>query len=123
MQLKNLETYPYNETTLNHTHKYLAPYVLRLLREEGKKNIFEIGCGNGSFAAFLYDNGFHITGVDASYEGICLANKTWPYIPLFQDSVYEELENKYGKYPVVLSLEVVEHLYFPKSLHLTFITC
>jgi 2-polyprenyl-6-hydroxyphenyl methylase/3-demethylubiquinone-9 3-methyltransferase len=30
-------------------------------------------------------------------------------------SAYDDLSNQYGQFPLVLSLEVVEHLYFPRK--------
>lgn len=41
---------------------------LNLLREEGKKNILEIGAGNGRDSRFFIDNGFQVVATDLSDE-------------------------------------------------------
>ncbi len=56
-----------------------------------------------------------MTGVDPSEEGIQFANKHYPTIPLRVGSAYDDLPTLYGRFPVVVSLEVVEHVYFPKK--------
>jgi len=36
-------------------------------------------------------------------------------LKLYEGSAYDDLAVKYGQFPVVLSLEVVEHVYFPRK--------
>jgi len=38
---------------------------------------------------------------------------------LYEGSAYDDLTMKYGQYPVVTSLEVVEHVFFPRQYALT----
>jgi 2-polyprenyl-3-methyl-5-hydroxy-6-metoxy-1,4-benzoquinol methylase len=74
-----------------------------------------LGCGNGSGAAMLARAGWNVTGVDPSVEGISLANKMYPDLALHLGSAYDDLAAKYGRYPVSISLEVVEHVYDPRK--------
>lgn len=101
------------------THGYLWPPVIRLLEENTKghtkKRVFEIGCGNGAFANHLTKLGYNVTGVDPSESGIANANKTFPQLSLELGSADDNLVDRYGMFPIVLSLEVVEHCYFPSN--------
>ena len=76
--------------------------------------LFEVGCGNGSVASAIMSLGWAVTGVDPSSQGIQHAQQVYPNISLFHGSAYDDLTSQYGKFPVVLSLEVVEHLYDPR---------
>jgi 2-polyprenyl-3-methyl-5-hydroxy-6-metoxy-1,4-benzoquinol methylase len=114
------DDYGYHESGLNDSHEYLLPKILEIINEAkhkkpGTLKIFEIGCGNGSIANELYKQGVSVSGIDGSASGIKLANENYPYLNLEVGSAYDNLETKYGKFPVVLSLEVIEHLYFPRK--------
>lgn len=113
----DLAGYRYSSGALNVSHRYLLPAVLEILNKvSGKEDrrIFELGCGNGSVANALTDSGFDITGVDPSSQAVHYANSCYPALKIFQDSAYQDLTVRYGKYHTVLSLEVIEHLYFPR---------
>ncbi|WPL19419.1 putative S-adenosylmethionine-dependent methyltransferase [Thiorhodovibrio winogradskyi] len=53
-------------------------------------------------------------GIDPSTEGIAQAQARYPHLALYEGSAYEDLAEHYGRFPVVTSLEVVEHLYAPR---------
>jgi 2-polyprenyl-3-methyl-5-hydroxy-6-metoxy-1,4-benzoquinol methylase len=76
--------------------------------------VFELGCGNGSVASVLAQQGWDVTGVDPSTEGIAQANAQWPQLKVFEGSAYDDLAARFGRFPVVTSLEVVEHVYAPR---------
>ena len=59
--------------------------------------------------------GYDLIGVDPSLSGIEQGLKTHPGLKLFQGSSDEDLAAKYGSFPVVLSFEVIEHVYFPRQ--------
>ena len=109
--------YRYAESGLNLSHGYLLPAVLRLLDElslpAAERRLFELGCGNGSVAYELARRGWDPTGVDPSVDGIQLARAAYPELKLSSGSAYDDLAAQYGQFPVVLSLEVVEHVYAP----------
>lgn len=58
--------------------------------------------------------GWDVTGVDPSEEGIAQARGVDPALKLATGSAYDDLAGQYGRFPVVLSLEVVEHVYAPR---------
>lgn len=113
----NLSGYRYDDNKLNPSHDYLLPAVKGVLANKlsSCQRIFELGCGNGSVANALSKLGFEITGVDASEEGIAQAHQSYPDMNLRLGSAYDDLRNQYGHFPIVISLEVVEHLYFPRK--------
>ena len=119
MPAADISGYRYGGAQLGHHHAYLLPSVLRVLDSlglpDGKRRLFELGCGNGSIANKLARHGWQITGVDPSAEGIAQANAAYPALRLEQGSAHDDLVGKYGHFPVVLSLEVVEHVYAPRQ--------
>ena len=113
----NISGYRYDDNKLNASHDYLLPAVKAILVNQfpSCQRIFELGCGNGSVANALSKFGIEVTGVDASEEGIAQAHQSYPDLNLHLGSAYDDLRNQYGQFPIVLSLEVVEHLYFPRK--------
>ncbi len=111
--------YHYDHAGLNCSHSYLLPTVFRLLDSlnlpAGERHLFELGCGNGAVADELTRRGWDVTGVDPSVEGIAQAQRAHPDLKLYSGSAYDDLAARYGRFPVVLSLEVVEHVYFPRQ--------
>lgn len=111
--------YRYEHAHCTEAHSDLLPPILRLLSPH--QRIFDLGCGNGSAANALSQAGHEVIGVDPSPEGIAQANAAYPQLQLYQGSAYDDLAAKYGTFPVVMSLEVVEHVFEPrryaKTLH------
>jgi 2-polyprenyl-3-methyl-5-hydroxy-6-metoxy-1,4-benzoquinol methylase len=116
--MDDISGYKWGDNRLPHTHKYLYPKVFRILNElqgEGKTKIFEVGCGNGALGSELIKNGFEIYGVDPSIEGIEQSKKTNAPLHYSVGSCYDPLHEQYGQFPVVISLEVIEHVYSPRK--------
>jgi 2-polyprenyl-6-hydroxyphenyl methylase/3-demethylubiquinone-9 3-methyltransferase len=78
-----------------------------------RRRLFDLGCGNGSVAHRLSQQGWHVTGVDQSLQGIAQANQAYPDLALHQGSGYDDLRARFGCFPAVLCLEVLQHLYDP----------
>jgi len=110
--------YNYHDASCNHSHKYLLPCIDKILDQKNIKagtKIFDLGCGNGSVGAWLQQaKGLDVTGVDPSVEGVNEAQKAYPDLNINIGSAYDDLQKKYGCFPVVTSLEVVEHVYDPR---------
>lgn len=118
MSARDISGYRYGGAELGHQHAYLLPTLFRLLDRlglpDGQRRLFELGCGNGSVANVLAQRGWDVTGVDPSVEGIAQA-AAYPDLRLECGSAYHDLAGRYGRFPVVLSLEVVEHVYAPRD--------
>ena len=82
---------------------------------ETTARVFDLGCGNGAFAAELADRGYDVTGVDPSRDGIAQARETHPELDAHVGSAYDDLQSEYGTFDIVVSLEVVEHVYYPRK--------
>jgi 2-polyprenyl-3-methyl-5-hydroxy-6-metoxy-1,4-benzoquinol methylase len=88
-----------------------------MLHPEQHKCILDIGCGNGSLALALHKLGYTVYGIDASAQGIALANSALSGHFFVQDihakSLPEALQDK--PFDTVISTEVIEHLYAPRD--------
>lgn len=98
-----------------------SPCVLIRLGEisQGKSiKVLDLGCGNGYVASRIAGQGHSVTGVDVSYDGIEIARNSFPGVSYYLSSVYDDdLPQKIGRqFDCVVSLEVVEHLFYPKKL-------
>ena len=117
--LNDAEGYAYANGAGGPEHAYQLLAVEELLAELKPRlaspRLFDVGCGNGSVAAWIASLGWEVTGVDPSVAGIRQANLNHPEICLQQGSAYDDLAGRYGTFPVVLSLEVVEHVYDPRT--------
>jgi 2-polyprenyl-3-methyl-5-hydroxy-6-metoxy-1,4-benzoquinol methylase len=110
--------YPWGDASLNFSHAYLLPAVenaLRRLRWAAQRRVFELGCGNGSVANALTKLGYEVVGVDPSESGIAQANRAYPELKLHAGSAYDDLAGRFGTFPALVSLEVVEHVYAPRD--------
>lgn len=116
-----ISSYRYENPFLNQSHDVLLPGLLRVLEpladrlEPEYRRLFELGCGNGSVANELSERGWDVTGVDPSTEGLEQAKKAYSELKLEIGSAYDDLAARYGQFPVVVSLEVLEHLYAPRD--------
>jgi len=113
----DISGYVYDDGELNSSHSYLLPALeTELGRLAGDdKRLFDLGCGNGSVGAAFSRSGWNVTGVDVSSDGIAYAKRVHPELRLETGSAYDDLAGKFGVFPVVVSLEVVEHLYDPRT--------
>jgi 2-polyprenyl-3-methyl-5-hydroxy-6-metoxy-1,4-benzoquinol methylase len=99
------------------SHEYIWEPLKKLISKKYPQpsKLFEIGCGNGSSANMLSQLGWEVTGIDPSESGINIANETYKNVSLFTGSAYDNLPEKYGQFPLVLSIEVIEHVYNPRK--------
>jgi 2-polyprenyl-6-hydroxyphenyl methylase/3-demethylubiquinone-9 3-methyltransferase len=119
MMQNEISGYRWESATLTPSHDYLLPALISELDQFGStisnRRLFELGCGNGSVANVLSQLQWDVTGIDPSTEGISQANAQFPLLKLFEGSAYDDLVGSYGQFPIVTSLEVVEHVYFPRK--------
>ena len=112
--------YGWRTTKAEGAHDYLRPAVEQEIVKayRGKLGaVLDIGCGNGAMAAYLAERGYEVTGFDASQDGIELAQQAFPKVNFRLASVYDAVPEEYrGKFQLAISMEVVEHLYYPRKL-------
>ena len=115
-----LAGYHYSNATAPHTMAYLLPTILRTLEgfsqnRDTNTRVIEVGCGNGAIAARLAELGYSVVGIDPSKEGVRIASQAYPQIAVHCASCYDDLLGKFGSFPIVMSLEVIEHVFFPRK--------
>jgi 2-polyprenyl-3-methyl-5-hydroxy-6-metoxy-1,4-benzoquinol methylase len=81
---------------------------------DGVRSICDLGCGNGHITGRLADDGYHVTGVDASRTGIQIARRAYPRAQFLEALIDRELS--LGEFDLVISSDVIEHLYRPSDL-------
>jgi 2-polyprenyl-3-methyl-5-hydroxy-6-metoxy-1,4-benzoquinol methylase len=98
-------------------HVYLAPAVLKFLRQRGARRVLDLGCGNGTFTARIVEAGYEVVGIDASASGIQIATRLVPAGKFLVGSLEHPLPPALrGQFDAVTSVEVIEHLPMPGVL-------
>ena len=116
--MNNLSTeYHYNSSAPTWSNQYLWDPLEKIVLSEklSDHRIFEVGCGNGATADMLSKHGFSITAIDPSKSGIKVAKSSYKHINFKEGSAYDDLAGRYGTFPIVVSLEVVEHCFWPRK--------
>ncbi len=118
--------YEYTSSAPTWANRYLWPILEKTVRRPGaipvssadssRPRAFDLGCGNGATSALLYRIGFDVVGVDLSESGIRQARETTRQCRFEVGSVYDDLSAKYGRFDLVVSLEVIEHCFYPGKL-------
>lgn len=111
--------YAWKDGATTCAHEYTFPAVLRIINAEDlggvDRRVFDLGCGNGAVMALLHENGYQVVGVDPSVEGVSQAHATYPGLSVHAGSAYDDLAGRYGTFPIVVSLDVVEHCFLPRK--------
>jgi 2-polyprenyl-3-methyl-5-hydroxy-6-metoxy-1,4-benzoquinol methylase len=80
--------------------------------------ICDLGCGNGYLAGRLARLEYEVVGVDASRSGIEVGRQHHPQVDFVCDNIGVTLAHKLnsGEFDLVVSSDVIEHLYRPSDL-------
>lgn len=100
-----------------HTMRYLLPAVLSLAGGVGAgTRLLDVGCGNGYVIGEFLKLGCDCVGVDLSEQGIEIARDRYPNARFELMAADSSILDNLGEAPfdLVVSTEVVEHLYAPK---------
>jgi len=121
MQVSNVissdSDYKFNDAAASHTNAYLSPLILALCRKHNATSILDLGCGNGALVKDLTAARFHVVGCDPSESGIYYAQQAVPQSRFYQLGVYDDPKQiEEDNFDVVVSTEVVEHLFYPRYL-------
>ena len=103
-----------------HSAGYLNPAVRAIIAEGGPKDVLDAGCGNGALAADLAADGHRVVGVDADARGLEFARARAPGVTFVQSTFDQDSAalgaTADGRFDLVVSTEVIEHLYAPHEL-------
>jgi 2-polyprenyl-3-methyl-5-hydroxy-6-metoxy-1,4-benzoquinol methylase len=110
-------SYMYYSAKAETSHGYLYPVVNNLLRGlPPGSSVLDLGCGNGSFVSLFRGRSWKLHGTDFSPSGIEFAQRNFPDIDFFlADASANSAVTSIGQVDAIISTEVVEHLYDPKS--------
>jgi 2-polyprenyl-3-methyl-5-hydroxy-6-metoxy-1,4-benzoquinol methylase len=112
--------YAYGDSAFTCAHDFLIKPLLSMLpKSSGRQKIrvLDLGCGNGCLANLLAQQGYEVVGVEESASGVDIAQKAFPDCDFIKGSIYDlppSITN--NAFDVVISVEVIEHLYYPKEL-------
>lgn len=119
-----MRSYEYYDGGAMCSHAYLWPALrnIVLARDWSDRRAFDLGCGNGVTSGMLSRLGFSVTAVDTSESGIAQARSAFPEVQSHIGSAYDDLAGQYGSFPLVISLEVIEHCFDPRAFARTFLS-
>jgi 2-polyprenyl-6-hydroxyphenyl methylase/3-demethylubiquinone-9 3-methyltransferase len=112
----NIGVYKYDDAEFNHSHEYLLPSLIKVLRRyvtSANPKLFDLGCGNGATMNLLNSIGYSVVGVDPSTDGVTQAKMHYPEMTIEFGDSSEKLSERFGNFDVVYSLEVIEHVFDP----------
>lgn len=102
----------------SHMHQHFMPRVFDAAGElKAGTRVLDVGCGNGFTCGKFLERGCTVVGIDLSEQGIDLARKTYSngrfeILPA-DERILDHLNE--APFDLVISTEVVEHLYDPRS--------
>lgn len=115
--MQSYTDYGYLSAQPSWDHSILMPHLLAMLRGT-QGPVLDLGCGNGVIARELMSHGYDVYGVDGAASGIALANGQaagrFHVMNFSSGQLPEPLAGML--FGAVISTEVVEHLYDPRSL-------
>ncbi len=99
---------------------YIQPAVLDALRPLKPRRVLDLGAGNGALCHALLQEDYDVVGVEPDAEGVRIARQKCPQAKFYQLAVDDSPGQILADYPqgfdVVVSTEVIEHLYAPRRL-------
>jgi 2-polyprenyl-3-methyl-5-hydroxy-6-metoxy-1,4-benzoquinol methylase len=103
-----------------HSCGYIAPKIKTLVDRHTPRSVLDLGCGNGELLKILATPGRTVVGVEYDRGGSEIAQRNNPGARVFnlgvQDDPAPVLASQPDKFDVVVSTEVIEHLYSPALL-------
>lgn len=107
----------YRQAELPITATYLAPQIFKICQKLAPKKILDLGCGNGAITIVLARLDAQVVGCDPSETGVQAAQERIPNAKFRVLGVYDDPAQLGERdFDVVVSTEVIEHLFLPWAL-------
>jgi 2-polyprenyl-3-methyl-5-hydroxy-6-metoxy-1,4-benzoquinol methylase len=118
----HVSNYAYHDAAPTHSNGYLWKPLRQIVEKQewASHRAFDLGCGNGATCKFLSSLGFETIGIDSSERGVAHAKSAG--VNAHVGSAYDDLAAVYGTFPLVVSLEVIEHCIDPRRFTKTFLS-
>jgi 2-polyprenyl-3-methyl-5-hydroxy-6-metoxy-1,4-benzoquinol methylase len=117
---ENQYEYLYENKQLTDAHSFLMQPLLSMLPKSSgsqKLRVLDLGCGNGSLSNVLAQHGYEVIGMEESPSGVEIARRNFPDCQFVQGNIYIPPESILNhSFDIVVSVEVIEHLFYPKEL-------
>jgi 2-polyprenyl-6-hydroxyphenyl methylase/3-demethylubiquinone-9 3-methyltransferase len=109
--------YHYKDARPNPSHRYLWPTLEDVVRtlDPSDRRAIDVGCGNGSTSDLLHRLGYRTIGVDGSAPGVTIAQRAFPDVEFHMLDATSDLAARFGRFPLVVALEVIEHMFDPRA--------
>ncbi len=111
--------YGFHDTSSAPICSLLWPVIDRLIPPASRTiRVLDVGCGNGALCGRLVSRGYDVTGIDLSESGIAIATAAYPSARFSVVNAADDYCEALGVPPfdVVVSTEVIEHVYQPRSM-------
>lgn len=118
MSASSYRDYGFANADASHMHCHFMPAVHELAGAlSPRTRVLDVGCGNGYSCGEFLKRGCTVVGIDLSEQGIAQARAAHPdgrfELLAADDRILENLGE--APFDLIVSTEVVEHLYDPKS--------
>lgn len=119
MATSDYRDYQFRDSNPSHMHRHFMPPLFELCGSllRPSVRVLDVGCGNGATAGYFLERGCDVTGIDLSESGIAVARQAYPKARFEVLAADANLLQALACPPfdIVVSTEVVEHLYDPRS--------
>lgn len=100
---------------------YIGPEIMRLVKRFDPARVLDIGSGNGSLCESIkrFNPKIELLGIENDIDGVKIATENVPDVKFYNYSIYndpKELIDKEELFDLVISTEVIEHLFYPAEL-------
>jgi len=114
-----VENYGWSTSQGPHSCDYIGPHILDILKTLAGRRVLDLGAGNGALCSLLAAGGYEAVGVEYDRQGVEVAKRSHPGIAFYNFGVQDDpakLLAHEQAFDVVVSTEVIEHLFSPHLL-------
>lgn len=112
---EGIQLYGWKSCQATPAHSCLLPAIFKLLPQGPRLSILDAGCGNGFVAGKLAELGHQVVGIDLAEDGVAIARAAYPHLRFEVCSVYDDLTRLVNNVDLVITSEVIEHLFYPQK--------